>query len=102
MKATTKQIDPNALVRIGEVLSYLQTDRYLDKAESANYLGVSTRTFESWMSRLPRYRPGGKPLFKKSELDAFMKQHEELPVPEIDVNQLADDAVKAVLGCVTK
>jgi len=89
-------LDQEKLISIAEVLDYLQTDSYLDKTHAAAYLGVSVRTFESWMEQIPRYRPGGKSLFKKSELDAFMKRHQELPT-DVDVNALADDAVKAVL-----
>jgi excisionase family DNA binding protein len=91
------EIDRDKFIKIGEVISYLQTDCYLDKAESAKYLSVGIRTLESWLPRIPHYRPGGKTLFRKSELDAFMKRHQELP-NDIDVEQLADDAVKAVMG----
>jgi excisionase family DNA binding protein len=90
-------IDLDKFVQVGDILSYLQTDCYLDKADSAKYLGAGIRTFEGWMDQIPRYRPGGKALFKKSELDAFMKRHLELPT-DVDVERLADDAVKAVLG----
>jgi excisionase family DNA binding protein len=78
------------------VLQYLREDCYLDKAESAKYLGVSVRTFEGWMDRLPKYRPGGKPLFKRSELDEFMRRHEERH-EDVDLQRIADDAVAAVL-----
>src|SRR5262245_54635869 len=61
------EINRDAFIKIGEVLSYLQMDCYLGKSQSAKYLGVGLRTFETWMDRLPRYRPGGKPLFKRSE-----------------------------------
>jgi excisionase family DNA binding protein len=90
-------IDRDALVRVGEILAYLQADRYMDKAEAAQYLGVGVRTFEGWMDQLPRYRPGGKALFKRSELDEFMANHRELPTA-VDVNALADEAVRRVLG----
>jgi excisionase family DNA binding protein len=91
-----KHIDPEALVRLGEVISYLREDCYLDKAASAKYLGVGLRTFEGWMDQLPKYRPGGKPLFKRSELDEFMTRHLERP-ENVDLEKLADDAVAAVL-----
>ena len=48
------------------------------------------------MDQLPKYRPGGKALFKKSELDAFMKRHLELPI-DVDLEKLADEAVAAVM-----
>ena len=91
-----KTIDTSAFIQIGEILSYLQKDCYLDKAESAKYLGVGLRTFEGWMDQIPRYRPGGKALFKRSELDAFMKRHEERP-SDVDLERIADDAVASIL-----
>jgi excisionase family DNA binding protein len=91
-----RQIDSNALVKLGEVISYLREDCYLDKTASSKYLGVGLRTFEGWMDQLPKYRPGGKPLFKKSELDEFMRRHLERR-ENVDLEKLADDAVAAVL-----
>jgi excisionase family DNA binding protein len=84
------------VVRVGDILAYLQSDRYMDKKEAAQYLGVGIRTFAGWMDQLPKYRPGGKALFKRSELDLFMKRHQELPT-HVDVEKLADEAVAAVM-----
>ena len=89
--------DQYTFVNVQDVLAYLREDHYLDKAHSAKYLGVSVRTFEGWMDHLPRYRPGGKALFRKSELDEFMRRHLELPT-DVDLERLADEAVKAVMG----
>lgn len=86
----------DAVISVREVLNYLREDHYLDKAASAAYLGVGLRTFESWMDQLPRYRPGGKPLFKKSELDAFMERHLERPT-DVDLERVADEAVASIL-----
>jgi excisionase family DNA binding protein len=72
------EIDRDKFVRVGEILSYLQTDCYLKKAEASKYLGIGIRTLESWLDRIPHYRPGGKTLFRKSELDQFMASHREL------------------------
>lgn len=91
-----KSLDSNTLIRIGEVLSYIREDCYLDKNQSAQYLGAGLRTFESWMDQLPKYRPGGKVMFKKSELDAFMERHLEAPCA-VDLERLADDAIASVL-----
>jgi len=88
--------DDRSLVSVRDVLQYLETDRYMDKRQSAEYCGVSVRTFESWMDQLPKYRPGGKALFKKSELDQFMRRHLEAPT-DVDLEKLADEAVAAVL-----
>jgi excisionase family DNA binding protein len=89
-------IDSHSVVSVRDVLAYLRDDGYLDKAESARYLGVSVRTFEGWMDELPKYRPGGKALFKKSELDDFMKRHLEAPA-DVDLERIADDAVASIL-----
>ena len=96
MVLTNAKIAPDSLVSVHEVLRYLDTDRYMDKSEAAKYLGVGRRTFEGWMDQLPKYRPGGKALFKKSELDEFMRRHLQLPA-DVDLERLADDAVAAVL-----
>jgi excisionase family DNA binding protein len=96
VRAIRMELDRDKYVQVGEILRYLETDRYLDKAESANYLGVGLRTFEGWMNQIPRYRPGGKVLFKKSELDEFMKRHEERP-SDVDLERIADDAVASIL-----
>jgi len=90
------KLGEHAVVNVRDVLQYLETDRYMDKRQSAEYCGVSVRTFESWMYELPKYRPGGKALFKKSELDAFMKRHEERPT-DVDLERIADDAVASIL-----
>jgi hypothetical protein len=65
----------------------------MDKGEAAEYCGVSIRTLEGWKG-LPRYRPSGKTLFRRSEIAAFMK-HLEAPT---DVERIADEAVMAILG----
>jgi len=88
--------DGCSLVSVRDVLAYIRDDRYLDKADSARYLGVGLRTFEGWMDQLPKYRPGGKALFKKSELDEFMKRHLEAPA-DVDLERIADEAVAAIL-----
>jgi excisionase family DNA binding protein len=90
------KFDDRSVIHIYEVLRYLETDRYMDKAESAKYLGVGLGTFEGWMDQLPKYRPGGKALFKRSELDEFMKRHLEMPT-DVDLERIADDALASIL-----
>ena len=68
---------PNGVVSVREVLLYFSQDRYMSKRESAAYLGLSLRNFESRLDQLPRYRVGSKLLFRKSELDAWMEAHRE-------------------------
>ena len=96
LSVNAKTFEHDSLVSIHDALAYLQHDCYLDKGQSAKYLGVSVRTFEGWMDQLPKYRPGGKALFKRSELDQFMKRHQELPT-DVDLERIADEAVKAVM-----
>ena len=83
-------------VKVGEIIGYLREDHFMPKREAARYCGVSVRTLESWMDQLPRYKPSGMILFKKSELDRFMESHRELPTT-IDLEKLADEAVAAVM-----
>jgi excisionase family DNA binding protein len=67
---------PKGTIDINEVIGYLASDRYLSKREAAAYLGVSVRTLETQRD-VPRFRfgrNGTKILFKKSELDQWMKK----------------------------
>src|SRR5262249_36396824 len=91
-----KTIDPDKFVKLGEVISLLRDDYFMPKRAAAQYCGVSVRTFESWTG-LQKYKPSGMTLFRKSELDAFMKRHQELPT-SVDLEKLADEAVRKVLG----
>ena len=79
-----------------EVISYLASDRFMGKRQASEYCGVSVRTLESWKG-LPRYRPSGKTLYKRSHIDAFMERYREIPT-EVDVDRIADEALMAVLG----
>jgi excisionase family DNA binding protein len=56
----------------------LRTDRYLTKAEAAEYLGISAR----WLEELrrgsnppPAFKIGQRLLFRRSELDAWVEQY---------------------------
>src|SRR5262249_9306094 len=88
-----KTIDPEKFVKLGEIISLLRDDYYMPKRDAAKYCGVSVRTLESWTG-LPKYRPSGMTLFRKSELDHFMESHRELPTT-VDLAKLADEAVAA-------
>ena len=72
-----KPLGEQTVISVQEVLLYFSQDRYMGKRESAGYLGLSLRNFESRLDQLPRYRVGSKLLFKKSELDAWMEAHRE-------------------------
>ena len=55
---------------------------YRDPADSADYLGISLRTFEGGPAKeIPCHRltPGGKRLYKREDLDAYMEQHRQTP-----------------------
>jgi hypothetical protein len=85
------------LVNLHDVLSLLDADRFLDKRQSAEFCGVGIRTLESWP--IPKYRPSGKVLYRKRELIAFLEAHREIPTqPEVNIDAIADDVVRRVLG----
>jgi hypothetical protein len=50
---------------------------YFDAAASARYLSVSLRTFDSVSHDIPCHRlsAGGKRLYARTNLDAFMQRH---------------------------
>ena len=56
-----------------EILAYLQTDRYLDLKEAAQYLPLSKRTIWEHRNTIPHFRYGKKIIFRKSELDRWME-----------------------------
>jgi excisionase family DNA binding protein len=87
--------DDRSLVSVTEILKYVQSDRFMSKREAAEYCGVSIRTIESWQG-LPRYKPSGKTLFRKSELDAFIERYREQSA-DVDLARIADDAVASIL-----
>src|SRR5262245_33021061 len=90
---------PKGLIEIQEVLRYLETDRYISKAEASHYLGLSVRTLEA-RKDVPRYQleRGGKVLFRKSELDRWMSRHRVcVEDSHADLSRLVDDVVNHVL-----
>jgi hypothetical protein len=90
------KLDPQAVVRVDEVMRYLDSDCFMPKKPAAEFCGVSVRTLEGWP--LTKYRPGGKCLYRKSELVRFMEAHRELPT-EVDLNidRIANEVVRSVL-----
>ena len=70
----------------------LDSDRYLTKKEAATYTGLSIRTLESARD-LRRYKPGGKILFKKSEIDAWIFKNR---VQNIDLDTISKKAKLAI------
>jgi len=71
--ATERERIEESLIRVREVLAYLETDRYLDLKEAARYLPLSERTIRQHLDEIPHFRYGKKIIFKKSELDRFME-----------------------------
>jgi excisionase family DNA binding protein len=87
-----------ATVSVSEVVQYLErATSYLPLTQAAEYLGVSRRFLESRKAEIPHYRPGGKLLFKRSDLDQWMAQYRREPAT-IDLNRLIDEVVEQVTG----
>ncbi len=72
-------------------------DRYLPKLDASAYLGMSVSNIEKRLASIPHFRVGAKVMFRKSELDRWMEKHREKPA-DLDLDRLADEAVRAVLG----
>ena len=54
--------------------------RYLTLQEAADYIRVSATTFRKHVyHRVERHMVGRKPMFKPSELDAYMTEHAHTP-----------------------
>jgi len=84
------------LVSVQEILAYVDRDRYLDKRQASEYIGLSTRTLESNLDEIPHFRVGKKILFKKSELDFWMETHREGTSHNLD--RIADEAIESLKG----
>ncbi len=84
----------SSLISVSEVLSYLQTDRFMDLKEVTEYLPLSERTVREHLKTIPHFRCGRKIIFKKSELDLWM---EGFRVRDQDLDQ-AMKMAKEMLG----
>ena|ERR1051326_924290 len=83
----------NSVVSVREILAYLQTDRYLDKREAAEYLSLSVRTVEENLDSIPHFKFNGKKvLFKRTELDAWMETQRASRTSK-DIAAIADQAI---------
>jgi len=71
--AAEKERIEQSLISVSEILAYLQTDRYLDLKEAAQYLPLSKRTIWEHRNTIPHFRYGKKIIFRKSELDRWME-----------------------------
>ncbi len=84
----------SGVVSVSEIVAYLVQDQYLNLAEAAKYLSVSTRTLRD-QDDLPRYRVGNRLRFKRSELDEWMLQHREGGKVELD--ELVNETLAKVI-----
>jgi len=85
------------VVRVADVLPLLDADRHMGKREAADFLGISVRKIEGLLDQIPHFRVGSQVLFRRSELIAWMDAHRERTT-SADLDCIADDAVRAVLG----
>ena len=63
----------DAVVSVREVLNFIQSDRYMDLKEAAEYLPLSERTIRQHLNEIPHFRYGKKIIFRRSELDQWME-----------------------------
>ena len=73
----------NGTLSVREVLAYLETDRYLDLKEAAQYLPLSERTIRQHLKTIPHFRCGKKIIFRRSELDRWMETF-RVKEPDLD------------------
>jgi len=64
----------------------------MTKKEAAAYTGLSARTLDSARD-LRRYKPGGKILFRKSEIDTWINKSK---VQRIDLDSISKKAKHAI------
>ena len=87
----------SSLISVSEVLAYLDRDRYLNLAQAAEYLAMSTRTIRDRLDEIPHRRVGKKMLlFKKSELDTWLDQYRE--GGSVELGELVNATLAKVLG----
>src|SRR4051812_32562303 len=69
-----------ATVSVAEVIRYLERDSYMSARRAAEYLDMSERSLSRFLHQIPHYRPGGKKLFKRSDLDLWMEHYRREPL----------------------
>lgn len=80
MKTVLEQEDIEAIARrVVELIKPLietgdRPDKYMTMKELAQYLGVAYSTIANNKKKLPHTYLNGTPLFKKSEIDAYLQQ----------------------------
>ncbi len=68
-KEVTEALEGTVSVR--EILSYIDSDRYMTLERVLEYLPLSERNIRERLPEIPHYRVGKRLLFKKSELDLW-------------------------------
>jgi hypothetical protein len=73
---------------------------YMAAPDSARYMGLSLRTFETFAREIACYRvtERGKRLYRREDLDAFMEKHKEISAGKERVDALIDAVVERVVG----
>jgi hypothetical protein len=91
----------NALRQVFHEFVVEKAGGYFDASRSAEYIGISARSFESGPAKqIPSHRltPKGKRLYRKEDLDAYMLRHRQLPTSSVDVDGLVDSVITQVRG----
>ena len=94
-----EQLLDGTVVSVHEILSFIEQNRYLNLLESSKYLGLSKRYLRQHLKQIPHYRVGSrKLLFKKSELDQWMKQWRERDLRFDEATKLAEEMLAGKAG----
>lgn len=65
--------------KLRPLLNTSNDDRYMTMRQLANYLGIGYSTVANNKKYLPHTYLNSTPLFKKSEIDAFLEQYKVKP-----------------------
>jgi len=84
-------------VSVREILSYIDSDRYMTFEKVLEYLPLSERNIRKRLPEIPHYRVGKRLLFKKSELDLWMENHRENG-EQLDLRRTAEEALEKIRG----
>jgi excisionase family DNA binding protein len=84
-----------ALVRVSEVLSYIDNERLMDKDSLAQFLGISKRKLNGLIPSIPHYRIGRELRFRKREVLEWLERYRERAAI-LDLSQIGE-SVKARL-----
>jgi len=94
-KEVTEVLEGTVSVR--EILSYIDSDRYMTLERVLEYLPLSERNIRERLPEIPHYRVGKRLLFKKSELDLWMENHRENG-EQLDLKHIAEEVLEKIRG----